>query len=329
VIRRFKHRSSTRWLLLAVIVGMLSLVNPGPSMAQGNPKLSVVVRGNDGEIYIKTYFQGGSWGDWHSVGRPPVGVQGGPAIAYWSYDTFIVFVRGGDNALWYKFSGGNWYSAGKPNGEDLNYEPDAASVGSLNAVAFVTTVNGLVYYAEFLPGANPAWRGVGSPKGNATAGPSVIGWTDSYSNKNLRVFTRDQNGALRYQSSVNHSWPLSDWPNQGGYIYPDTSPDATVWDGARMDTFVIGGDRLLYEKSFNGSWGDWRSLNGGVIGSPGAAALESQIDLFVRGNDNALYQKTCLWSSGEVVTCQNEDGNPWNYLGGGLTSSPDADWIRP
>jgi hypothetical protein len=321
-------RRSMLGLVVVLAVGVLSMLFPGSAAASGNSKLSVVVTGNDYQVYSRTYFLGSSWGNWIPEGQPPPGIQGGPAIVYRTYESYIIFARGGDNALWYKVAGGGWYSIGKPNGVNLASDPDATSWGDGSAAVFVTAADGLVYYADFTQGINPTWRGIGSPLGNATSGPSVVSRYDT-NGLTLRVFVRDQAGALRSLFYVGGGWQQGDWNNHGGYILAGTSPDTTIWDYLHMDAFVIGGDRLLYEKTFDaGSWGDWRSLSGGVIGGPGAAALGSQIDLFVRGNDNALYQETCRPRSGEIITCQEEGGSQWDYLGGGLKSDPDADWTQ-
>lgn len=129
-----------------------------------NSKLSVAVTGNDFQVYTKTYSLGGNWGSWVPQGRPTAGIQGGLAIVYRTFGTYIMFVRGGDNALWYRVSDGSWSSIGKPNGLGLASDPDATSWGDGTASVFVTAADGRVYYTDFTGGSNPTWQGsIGSP----------------------------------------------------------------------------------------------------------------------------------------------------------------------
>jgi hypothetical protein len=113
-------------------------------------------------------------------------------------------------------------------------------------------------------------------------------------------------------------------------------------------------------RSFNMSFLQWSSLGGGIIGGPDASSWgATRADVFVRGNDNALWHRSwngtswAAWESlggiisadpGAVSWAANRidvfvrgtdnslwhrisDGTtwtPWQNLGGGLTSGPDA-----
>jgi hypothetical protein len=49
----------------------------------------------------------------------------------------------------------------------------------------------------------------------------------------------------------------------------------------------------LYHQGYNGAWSGWESLGGYLTSSPAAASPTSGvIDVFVRGGDSALWQKT-------------------------------------
>jgi len=51
----------------------------------------------------------------------------------------------------------------------------------------------------------------------------------------------------------------------------------------------------LYHKSYSGStWSSWENLGGYLTASPAAATAPGSkiIDVFVRGSDNGLWQKT-------------------------------------
>ncbi len=74
----------------------------------------------------------------------------------------------------------------------------------------------------------------------------------------------------------------------------------------------IAGIRSIYGS--NTRWSNWESLGGGLTSGPGVCSWASgRLDVFVRGNNNALWHK---WFSG--------GWSGWESLGGGLTSDPAA-----
>jgi hypothetical protein len=105
---------------------------------------------------------------------------------------------------------------------------------------------------------------------------------------------------------------------------PRKSGPVVAWGANRLDAFVIGTDRALYHKWWNGSaWGP--SLTGyehqgGVCTSrPEAVAwAPNRLDVFVLGTDRALYHKWWNGSSwGPSLT-------GFEYQGGVCTSPPKA-----
>jgi hypothetical protein len=94
------------------------------------------------------------------------------------------------------------------------------------------------------------------------------------------------------------------------------------WGSDRIDAFVLGTDRALYHKSWDGSsWGpsaiDYEYMGGICMSEPEVAAWgPNRLDIFVIGTDRALYHKS--W-----------DGSSWGpsvidyeYLGGVCLSPP-------
>ncbi|MEY9926304.1 hypothetical protein ABH926_000926 [Catenulispora sp. GP43] len=120
------------------------------------------------------------------------------------------------------------------------------------------------------------------------------------------------------------------WVNLGGSVA--TSPTAASLGQDRIDVFAQGTDGALwqntYEQVSNGTgggiitpglaWGGWKSLGGPTgstfTGTPSAVASLNRIDLFVRGTDNALYQRSLV----------NNTWTGWTGLGGTLTGAPAA-----
>jgi hypothetical protein len=93
-----------------------------------------------------------------------------------------------------------------------------------------------------------------------------------------------------------------------GAIRPSSSP-VLAWGPNRLDTFVLGTDRALYHKWWNGSaWGPsvagYEQLGGVCTSVPQVVAWgPNRLDVFVTGTDSALYHKWWNGSSwGPSVT---------------------------
>jgi hypothetical protein len=89
--------------------------------------------------------------------------------------------------------------------------------------------------------------------------------------------------------------------------------------------FTRGADGLLYYKlqEKDGTWPDWKWMDvpqGGIsLDSPAVVTrLDGQIDLFVRGKDNALWYRTG----------RRDKWSEWKSLGGVLTSGPGAALVQ-
>ena len=87
-----------------------------------------------------------------------------------------------------------------------------------------------------------------------------------------------------------------------GAIRPSSSP-VYAWGPNRLDTFVVGADRALYHKWWNGSaWGPsvtgYELMGGTCTSVPQAIAWgPNRLDVFVTGTDSALYHK---WFNGSA-----------------------------
>ena len=87
-----------------------------------------------------------------------------------------------------------------------------------------------------------------------------------------------------------------------GAIRPSSSP-VVAWGPSRIDTFVLGTDRALYHKYWNGSaWGPsvtgYENLGGVCTSAPQVVSWgANRLDAFVTGTDSALYHK---WWNGSA-----------------------------
>ncbi len=98
----------------------------------------------------------------------------------------------------------------------------------------------------------------------------------------------------------------SRWQNLGGVC--DGGVAVSSWAPNRLDCFVLGTDRALYHKWWNGaSWKGWERLGGECYSAPAAVSWgPNRIDAFVLGRDRAMYHK---WWNGS-------SWKGWERLGG-------------
>ena len=61
--------------------------------------------------------------------------------------------------------------------------------------------------------------------------------------------------SLYHKAWDGSSWQpsLTDWESLGGEIDKGTSPAAVSWGPNRLDIFVVGTDKALYHKAWDGS----------------------------------------------------------------------------
>jgi hypothetical protein len=219
-----------------------------------------------------------------------------------------------------------------------------------------------------------------SLSGSTPSYKSMLDW--SYANgigfTSFHVWCGNNQGLSQYKAcgfesivtNLQKSYPPtsasvgSRWSSLGGQLASGTGPAADAQNANSLDLFVQGTDHALWYKHWDGtSWSGWENLGGYLTSSPAATSPASGvIDVFVRGSNGALYEKTttdggatwawislggqipagssptaCSWGAGRLdVFVQGTDGalyhkwysgtswSGWENLGGGLTSSPAA-----
>jgi hypothetical protein len=200
------------------------------------------------------------------------------------------------------------------------------------------------------------WKNLG---GVLTASPAVVSRTAG----KMDVFVRGTDGALWSKWTADGGTTWSAWYKIGGQLLNGTGPAAYEWGDSGIGVFVTGNNRALYYTSYTGNgnsaWSAWQNLGGMLTSSPGATSSENGvIDVFVRGNDTAVWQReysnsawgpwvslggrlaantgpaACSWGPGRVdVFAQGTDSalwhkwysggwQSWESLNGRLTSSP-------
>jgi hypothetical protein len=190
-------------------------------------------------------------------------------------------------------------------------------------------------------------------------GENAATWTSFFSGapSNVAVTINGNSVLVHNPPATEGSWGA--WTSLGGQLLAGTSP-AAYSSGGTPGWFVTGTNHQLYWSTGSG----WTNLGGYLTSSPAATSPASgMIDVFVRGSNGALYEKTttdggitwawtslggqlasgtgpaaCSWSaSREDVFVQGTNGalyqktwtlsgwsSSWTGLGGVLTSSPAA-----
>jgi hypothetical protein len=131
---------------------------------------------------------------------------------------------------------------------------------------------------------------------NGPNGDMFMNYMDYVDDRAMVMFTAGQ--VARMQAcldGVRSTIGIAAGPGAGA-IRPSSSP-MVAWGPNRIDTFVLGTDRALYHKWWNGAaWGPsltgYESLGGVCTSVPQAVSWgPNRLDVFVTGTDSALYHK--------------------------------------
>ncbi len=158
-----------------------------------------------------------------------------------------------------------------------------------------------------------AWESLGIPTGGAQSAPSAVSWGVNRIDLFVLCGTNPTNLCHKWFDGTWHSW--ESWGNPGmSLIY---APDAASMSSGTLEVFAVGSNQKIYQiRYYSGSQHGWQQpFNDGTANSAVSAVSwgGNRLDVFVRGTDNQLYQRT--WSG---------SWGGWSSLGGTLTTGPDA-----
>ncbi|MFC5477764.1 M43 family zinc metalloprotease [Massilia suwonensis] len=151
---------------------------------------------------------------------------------------------------------------------------------------------------------NQAGANVGAPSfphvscSNGPNGDMFMNYMDYVDDRAMVMFSAGQ--VARMQACLDGV--RSAIGSSAGAIRPSSSP-VVAWGPNRLDAFVLGTDRALYHKWWNGSaWGPsvtgYEKMGGVCTSVPQAVAWgPNRLDVFVTGTDSALYHK---WWNGSA-----------------------------
>ena len=133
---------------------------------------------------------------------------------------------------------------------------------------------------------------------NGPNGDMFMNYMDYVDDPAMFMFTAGQ--VTRMQACLDG--PRSSIGTEASAPRQSSSP-VVAWGTNRLDVFVVGSDRALYHKWWNGSaWGPsvtgYEAMGGGCTSAPQVVAWgPNRLDVFVTGNDSALYHK---WWNGSA-----------------------------
>jgi hypothetical protein len=228
-----------------------------------------------------------------------------PAAVSWGAGHSAVFVRGGDDALYFMQFDNGVASGWQNLGGVITWNPHAVSMGPGHLIVFYRGTNKQLWFREYV---NGVWSPHTSLGGVLTSSPIAV----SSGPGHVAVVTRGQAGDLYYLERVGATW--SNWIGLGGRFAVD--PIAVSRGPGLVDVFVRGTNSRVAGISYNGSsWSPWKDLAappGGAVSEPGAAATSSgELVVFVRGNEartstrpisrNSSFDGGATWSGWIVV----------------------------
>lgn len=254
------------------------------------------------------------------VGTNPI--VAAPAAAAAAVDNLDVFVRGDDNALWWRHYDGSSWTAWESLGGALTSSPAAIAGSTSGTGATIVCVRGTdgAIWARFSSGGTWInWEPLGGQLYDGTTAAPYIA-VDTSGNGQVGVFATGTDQALWHQSynlaaimAGTPSAGASGWETLGGVL--TSSPAAAAASSSAVLAFGRGSDGALwYQAHSSAGWSGWTTLGGQLLAGTGpATAVSTKIDVFVIGTDHQTYQRgyTGAWSG-------------WATLGGASNYSPAA-----
>ena len=186
---------------------------------------------------------------------------------------------------------------------------------SLCAVCVSTSVSAATDSGSSIASVKASPNLVGTSMAAGT-GPSWCTLQGS-STSDMWLFADGHDGALWYGiwHPLSTGWS-NQWTSLGGGL--SSSPCAVSRSSGVMDVYVRGNDGAVWLRAcHSGTWDNWYNLGGLVAPgtAPAASGWSGREDVFAKGMDGIMYQKTWTPASG---------WGSWTRVGGQLTSSPAA-----
>jgi len=235
----------------------------------------------------------------------PAGIVGAPAACSQGANSLDLFIRGTDNALWWR----NWtsatgWSAWQSLGGVITSSPGATSAWSGQLTVAARGGDGALWRRVTTDG-GASWDPWLSRGGQLLAGtgPALV----ITASQEVRYFVIGTDHQLYWRTSSSLGWA-----SLGGYL--TSSPSAVAFSEGGIYVAARGGNGALYEKitpDGGTTWEPWLSFGGQLLAGTGPAVVKILMtnEFFVIGTDHQLYWYNGSWQPS---------------LGGYLTSGPAA-----
>jgi len=256
-----------------------------------------------------------------------VGSSVNSAVAVGCIDNYNqeFFMRGPDNALWWRWVHSSAFSGWSSLGGKLTSDPavtcrhmddgytmiDVCARGGDGYLWEKFSWNGGANWSNWF---RPAKLPITSDKQLLEGtGPAAYTWLDGSQNGFFITGTDHALWEMWFDSAGAHGWL-----NLGGYL--TSSPAVASPTDRVVEVFAAGQSGGLWWKEYNNGWQSWKSLGGQLASGTAPAACswgswpQIRFDVFVQGTTGALWHK---WYTGGAWS-------NWESLGGKLTSSPGA-----
>ena len=284
-----------------VSLGGVIISNP-TAVKDTTGHIAVFALGTDGAVWTRAQITAGidKYSDWTSIGgygTSDLGVVQTYPQQHSPFPTAYLFMRGGDNALWYTSTSDASAPWGRPwtsLGGYLASAPEAGLNANNQATVFVRGGDNALWYrqAEF-PGAIVFndWATLGGAMNGPPSVAEINGYAIYRGMDNAAWFILDTTPAPCCSNTNVAPATWSDQVSLGGYIISNPTMADRLYENDDLEVFVVGGDNALWVTVSNGStYGSWQSLGGYIVGDPFALRnWDSTIDVFAIGSDGALW----------------------------------------
>jgi hypothetical protein len=273
-----------------------SLQNPVAAAINQDGRLEVYVRGGDNAVYFRSQSSpNGGWNNWLGLGGTDVRDFAVNRNADGRLEMVSVWGDGTLRDAWQTSPGGAWSGWVSLGGTSLSPAVALGRNEDGRLESFVVGGDGIVYHRwQTVPSSGPwsDWRNLADPSLPAITDITVNNGPDG----RLYVFMMRSDGAISYraQGAPNSGFSGPVHLYGSGLRFPcavGMNPDG------RLETFVIGGDRRLYntwqiDPARPDLWSSWASI-GGVSLQAGVAlgsAPNGELQVFVLGGNGQLYR---------------------------------------
>ena len=254
---------------------------PGVASWDGN-RVDVFYLGGHRQL-LRKWWAGSSWSGEEDLGGT---LRGAPAAVSWGRNRIDVFAVGDDIAMWHLAWDGSSWTGWESLGGELGSDPTVASWGDNRLDCFAQGSNHSLWHK--------AWDGRRWHEWEDLGGLLAGGYAPGAISRQHEIIDIFVNAANPPNHIAQLSWVggsgWTQWSGHGGPIR--SAPGVASWGPDRVDLFA-GEDDEMRQLTWNQESG-WTGfhLGGEFKGAPAAISRRrGLIDVFVRGTDNALWQR--------------------------------------